>query len=65
MPVTIINVHIPCEAEKHNEFQLLTEFATAKDRTNVIILGDFNAHIETLDLTASDKLYIGSNLLHE
>lgn len=63
--VTVINVHMPDVSGDTNEFTNLNLFVTKHWDKAMIIVGDFNAHIGKLDLTATDKLYIGPNLLHD
>lgn len=48
-----------------SEFGLLMQFVTAKRGENIIVMGDFNAHLGKMDLTNSDKKFIGPHLLHD
>lgn len=63
--ITVINVHIPDVRSKPPAFQNLFKFSSKQFASRMVIVGDFNAHIWKLDLTPSDRRFIGHNLLHD
>lgn len=65
MTVHIINVHIPSDKRSSIEFSLLNKYVRNLGSKNVIIIGDFNAHIDFKDKTPTDEAFIGPNLFHE
>lgn len=64
--IQIINVYIPGDKRGATEFNNLgAHLITQKTNNNTIIMGDFNAHVGTKDITASDTDLIGKNLFHD
>lgn len=63
--ITIISVHIPDVTTKPDAFHTLFQFIMTKLASSIVIVGDFNAHLGKLDISQSDKQFIGPNLLHD
>lgn len=60
----LINVYVPSDDTSSPCFSDLCAYILRLNHANVILLGDFNAHVGYSDKTASDCPYIGNNLLH-
>lgn len=63
--VHIVNVYIPSDVRSSVEFNLLSDLILKVGSMNVVIVGDFNAHIGLNDSTPSDAALIGNNLYHD
>lgn len=61
----LVNVHIPQDDDGAIEFGNPKDFVVRRNTSQMIILGDFNAHIAKLDRTAGDKMLVGPNLFHD
>lgn len=61
----IVNVHMPQHTGYQSDFDSLRSFLMSHHHITTIVLGDFNAHVGKLDLTARDRQFIGPNLYHD
>lgn len=65
MTLVFINVHMPQGSDGSMEFNSLKHYISKIKCNKTIILGDFNGHIGSHDLTVGDRNYIGPNLHHD
>lgn len=63
--VHIINVYMPSDGSPAGDFTALCKYVLQLDSTEIILMGDFNAHVGFKDRIASDSLYVDNNLLHD
>lgn len=63
--ILLLNVHLPDVRGNPEEFQLLHQFTRRHSTKEIIIIGDFNAHVGKKDLTSLDRRCIGPNLYHD
>lgn len=62
--IMFLNVHMP-QGDDAVQFDKLRDFTMLHNASDIIMLGDFNAHLGMHDLTGRDKVFIGPMLYHD